>query len=321
MTPSFSKYFNMGIYVGEKLLEPKKNGTSIERMYYDQREELKDFFEKFKIEGEKTPVIILQRDYPKRYNRKKTSWKPAPPASFPMVTNIYDESMGSIQVRYSEAPPARGENNRLNWPRNKAASLFFDTLAISPKQLDLAWFMLRATPYLERGLFRIVDTRSEFSSKFAVAVTQKDVANLLFDEATTLEQLSKVAYEFFKDGEIDYNSITGKEELAIKLWSKAAIEHPVTKKTEMGTLLDLCKKHKLDKQKKKETQSLGKVSVTDDEGNPTEVDILSCPDGFDRGVYIEKAKKLNVATPSKLKNEVLYTVVEYYKEHQPVNNE
>ena len=302
----------MGIYIGEKLLRPKKTGNTLEKRYYEEREELKDFFEKFKIEGGPVPFIVLSREYAKRWNRKKTTWKPAPPMSLPMTTSIYDEEVGSISVRYSSNAPQKVDN-RIIWQRNKETDLFFDTMSISIKQLDLAWFLLRATNYLEKNMFKIVDTRAEFSSKFNEAVVQKDVSSMIFADYVTEEMLAKVAHDFMEMSEIDYNAISGKEELAIKLWSKAVIEDKKTKKNSFVKLLKICRKYKLDVKPVKELKKPQVILVKDKDDKEIEIPLLDTPVGINRASLFEEASKFGINNAKKLKNGVIYTLIEHQK--------
>ena len=302
----------MGIFIGEKLLEPKENGTSIEKKYFREREELKEFFNKFKVRGVEKPVIILTRDYPKRYNRAKTSWKPAAPMALPMTTTVHDETLGSLEVRYSSLYP-RKSNNKLLWPRNKNVEMFFDTMALSSQELDLAWYLLVATDFLSRGMFKVVDTRSEYKTKFEEVVLQKEVMNLLMADYATEEQLAKVAHDFFDDGEIDYNSISSKEEMAIKIWTKALVEDKKTRKNKLEEVLRICKKYKL--HKAPEPPAAQVIVVEDEEGNKKEIPLLDAPKNLNRQEYFALAEELKIKNLAKnARNPVLYTLVEYHKE-------
>ena len=291
----------MAIYVNGKTLTPKINGNSLEKRYYKEREQLIEMFKKFKLKGVEKPVIILEREYNKQWNKTKTSFKPAPPMALPLIAHIYDEELGSLEVRYSSTPPRQVKPNVLSWDSNKNESMMFETVALTEDKLDYAWFMLKASKYLEKGLFRIIDTRAKYSNTYNEAVLQKDAMNLLFGPDMTEEYLARIAVEFMDDNEVDYEKITGVEELATKIWDKAMANTKSNKKPGLKELIETGKKVIPEKTVEQEFEYEGE-----------KIPLLECPNSVEWPAMVEEAKKYNITTQGKKKN-ILYSILEYLK--------
>lgn len=299
----------MAIYVDSKMMEPKEDGSSLQRKYYREREEVKKLFERFRVRGQDTATIVLTRDYYKEYNKDRTTWKPVPPISLPTVAHIYDEELGSVEVRYSATPPLK-VGKQIVWQQDKSASMMFETMALTSDKLDLAWFMLKASGYLEKGYFKIIDQKKEYSKLFDEVILQRDVTNMIFDESNTTEQLARVAAEFFDAGTFDYESVSGKEELAMKLLTKAIADQKNIKDPGLVRLKKACQKAGLGVKNVPADKTM--ISFEYD-GETYSTPLLEVPPSLKYPELQQEAVELGLIPYGK-KKEVVYTQIEYVKE-------
>lgn len=303
----------MAIYMNDKVLEPKENGNSLEKRYFKERNEVMEMFDRFKVKGADKATILLTRDYKKKWNRSKTSYKPAPPLAMPTVANIYDQELGSIEIRYSSAPPIRVDKN-LMWPRDKEASLMFETLALTSDKLDLAWFILKASNLLEKGVFTIVDSKAAFGKQFSEVILQKEVTNYIFDDDVTEEDLAKVAALFFEPNEINYEAVSGKEELAMKLITKALNDKDNPRNPGLKRLKEACIRVGLDKEKPKNEEA-SQVIHFEFEGEEVSADLVKAPADIMYNDILDEGKKLGLQTVGK-KKDVVYSMIQYVKNNK-----
>lgn len=278
----------------------------MEKRYATELDEVREMFNKFRIRGQEPATIVLTRDYNKQWNRSKTSYKPAPPMALPHRASTYTPDLGTIEMRYSRTAPEIN-NGKLIWNADKKA-LFFENMPLTENELDYAWFMLKGTNYLKNGIFKIVDAKTEYSKQFDEVLLQRDVQNLLFDDNVTEEQLAKVATEIFEPAEIDYKSISGKEELAIKIWQKVDARHKNKSKPNYADLKEICERFGLGKEPKKEEAP--QVIGLDD---GSEIALEKAPKEVTMEELREQAKELDISSFQK-KKDVLYTLIKHAKE-------
>lgn len=204
----------MAIYFNDKLLEPKVNGTALEKRYYHEREEVKGIFDKFRKPGQKDAAILFGREWKKTWNSKKTSYKPIPPIMLPSNVHIYDNEMGSVEIRYSRRPPIRS-GSRVVWTSDKDL-MFNEIKSVSEQRLDFAWFLLKASDYVEKGIIKLIDKQAEYAGTFDSIKKQLEASKTIFDDDVTIEKVKAIA-EIVLPKNITVTGDT-KEEVATRFW-------------------------------------------------------------------------------------------------------
>ena len=292
----------MAIYFNDLILEPKVNGTSLQRRYYQEREELRQLFQKFKRKGDKEGTLTFTRDFNKVYNSRKTSYKPAPPIAIPYNVNIYDPEMGSVEIRYSRRPPIKNGQN-LMWPRDQE-SLIGETLSVTEQRLDYAWFLMKASPFVNNGIIKLVDRQLEYEGTFAQIRKQKDVTNILFDDNISLETLQGIATIVWPSGEVDGDS---KEELATKMWNRIQEGEKNKKKYNYDALIAAHGKF-AEATAKSTTPEAELTLVTLPDGTEVEVKMLTCPKNMGDEKLYAKAAEFGVPVEGLSRN-IIYSLV------------
>ncbi len=300
----------MAIYFDGKILEPKENGSSLEQKYFNELKDVKDLFGKFRKPGQKESVLLFSRDFKKTYNRSKTSYKPAPPIAIPMNVSVYDPQMGSIEIRYSKRPPVKAGNN-LIWSRD-GDSLMFETMSITDKQLDLAWFLLKASDYVEKGILKLVDKELEFEGKYESILKQTEVASAIFNHDAngdpSLERLELIASILFPNNEIGHYDSA--KELATKIWNLIVIGEANKKSYNYNSALKAAEKAKKTLAKEKPVAAEN-ITVTLPDGEDVTFPLLVCPPKTKNETLFERAESVGLPGDMGLSRDVLYSLIKY----------
>lgn len=301
-TPVF-KTNNMAIYFNEKILEPKANGTSLEKRYYSELQEVKNLFNKFR-KGKSKPVLLFSREYRKVWNRAKTSHKPAPPIAIPMNVNIYDNELGSVEIRYSRRPPVRSGKNVV-WQHDQD-SLVFETLSLDETRMDLAWFLLYASNFVKNGIVKLIDKEVEYEGTVDKMKEQMKAAAVIFDESVSYERLKAIS-DFMFPGKIELNT-DKQSELAAKLWSIIQVNENnkkpggykdlVNAGDAVGEILTVTK------------ESSENITVELKDGRTFEVESLFCPPKISNEKLAEKAKEYSLEDSGLPRNQ-LYSLLKH----------
>jgi hypothetical protein len=287
----------MAIYYNNRVLEPKENGNNLEKRYFKERKELKVLFDMFRKDAKGGSTLTLERDFPKVWNKNKTSFKPAPPVALPMVTNIYDEELGSIQIRYSKEPPIINSKNQHVY-RN-GALMFFDVRAITEKEMDFAWFMLKATNYLEKKMVKLVNKKVEFSGKFDELQKQAKANAILFDDNRAEPELVEFAKAVYPDGStFKYEST---RELAVKIWER-------TKVTEAYGLITSTYEKILNNKREQQGRVVFDVKQENGVEVETEITLVKAPVGKRKAELVAEAEKLGI-TYTDQTNDLLWSLI------------
>ena len=205
----------MAIYFNDRILEPKENGTKLERRYFKELQEVKEVFDRFRKAGQKESVLVFTRPFKKVWNSTKTSYKPIAPIGIPMNVHVYDEELGSVEIRYSRRPPIRS-GNRLIW-QSDGESIIHEHLSISEQRLDFAWFLLKASPYIQTGVIKLLDKDAEYSGEFDDVKKQLEASRYIFDEDITEDVILAIAKIILpKSMKIEGET---KKEVGTKLWN------------------------------------------------------------------------------------------------------
>lgn len=294
----------MAIYFNNRLLEPKQDGNSLEKRFYVELQEVKKVFDTFRKKGEAKSTLIFTRDFPKVWNTKKTTYKPAPPIALPMVANIYLQDIGSVQIRYSKSAPIIGDNNRYIWQNTN--DLFYETKSIGEDEIDLAWFYLKASDFLKKGVIKLVNKKQEFDSDFDKLKKQAKPFSLLFDDARTEEELLGVASVLFPDGKVSYDG--GKSELAIQIWDFVKYGEQNGKPWNYDALV-IALENEI---KNKATNKRGQVILTEnedsDDNEASPLELLKAPVGVKREELSAKAASLGIRDEGQTKD-MLYSLI------------
>lgn len=295
----------MAIYFNNLILEPKANGTALEKRYYEELQEVKGLFEKFKKSANANGGLTFSREFKKVYNRNKTSWKPAPPIAIPMNVNIYDPQMGSVEIRYSKSPPIKTGNN-LMWNRGQE-SLIFETLTVRKDQLDLAWFLLYASDFVKKGTIKLVDKEAEYEGTVGEMKLQLEAQKVIFDEGVTYEKLEAISVLMFPNG--DVQSDTGsKAELATKLWKAVIVNEK--NKLPRGYKDLIAAAEKVEKQFAKEESSTEDITVTLANGEELTVPLQRCPLKISTEKLHARAKELDFPIDG-LSRDIIFSIIKY----------
>lgn len=287
----------MAIYINGKQLEPKKEGSSMEKKYYEDIQELKKLFAKFK-KGDAPAVLVFKREWAKKWNNQGTSFKPAPPINIPLRAGYYDkDGGGAIDIRYSESYPDM-IGNKLRW--NKPTETIYEMYSVTENQMDLAWFLLRASKFFEKGVLKLVDLGVEIEAKWDTMALQADVATAL--KNITEDDLAKV-YIYFLNGKFKYIESESVKVNAMRLWDTAIIDS----KNDMPETMNFLKEA-LDKVVVTTAKSIDPTVVVVDE---VEYPVLELPEGMNKKSILQEAANYGVELPTRpLKNEVLYTILQ-----------
>lgn len=290
----------MAIYFNNLILEPKADGNSLQKRYHKELQEVKDLFKKFR-KGEKESVLTFGREYRKVYNKRKTSFKPAPPIAIPMNTSLYDPELGSVEVRYSRRPPLRN-GQTVTWQRDQE-SLIFEMLTVSENQLDLAWYLLKASPFVKNGIIKLIDKEVEYQGTFDKIKQQMEASAVIFGDDVTLENLMVIADLMFK-GSIPTENVT-QAELATRMWSLIEVNEKGKKANGFKDLLDTARKI---------SGGMGTEATSEDievelaNGEKLLVRALNCPPKITNEKLFAKAAELGLPVEGLSRN-IIYSLI------------
>lgn len=289
----------MAIYIDGIQLQPKKDGTSIEKRYFEERAEIKKLFEKFKKPDGSPASLIFQRDFVKKFNRNGTSHRPAPPLAIPLVSPYYDESVGALEVRYSTSPP-RKSSGRLYW--TKGVELIDEIYSVSESQMDLAWFLLKASTFFQNGVLKLVDLGVEIEAKWDSMVLQSEVVKFLFSPELEEDRLAEV-YAAFQGAKYTYDTKDSVKGNAMKLWTVAMAE---VQKGEQGAMKELANAIKATAPKEEQG---GVVSTVEVDG--IEYPVVEMPAGWNKASILKEAANYKIELPKRvMSNNVLYSILQ-----------
>ena len=181
----------MAIYFNDKVLSPKKDGNEMEKIYFKGLEEVN---KKYKENG---GTIVLVRDIKRISDTKGISFKPIVPFALPTSVPIYLEEMGAVSIRYSPSPPQR-EGKELIYPTYR--NFMYERLILTEKNKDLAWFLLKASNFIEDG---------DSSSKKVMRIHNPE--KNLEDKASEVKRIAKVDALLMNEDSLLYNKASLQE--------------------------------------------------------------------------------------------------------------
>lgn len=296
----------MAIYFNDKILEPKANGTSLERKYYQELGEVKKLFARFKRDAEKGS-LTFSRDFRKVYNNSKTSYKPAPPIAIPMNASMYDPEIGSIEIRYSRRPPIKSGQNTI-WQRDQD-SMVFETMTIDEQRADLVWFLLYASDFIKKGIVKLVDKEVEYEGTVEKMKKQMDASFAIFSEDVTYDKLKTIADLVYPKGELAARTTT-QTELSAKLWSLVLVNEEQNNPGGFDALIKAAKQVEEMESQKPVSEDSEKITIELVTGESFEVPYMKCPTRRSNKELKEKAVELGIADEG-LTRDMLYSLIKH----------
>ena len=293
----------MAIYFDGKILEPKQSGSKLEQRYYKEREEVKQLLAKFKNTDGRS-ALLFSRDFRKIWDTKKRTYKPAPPIAIPMNINLQDEDLGTVEIRYASRTPTKTKNG-IMW-NHEGVSIIREGMAITDKQLDLAWFILKASSVVEKGIVKIVDKQAEYEGSFKDMERQADVVSAIFDKNLTLETILEIAALIPTESPVSGHS---REEVATKLWTIVQAGEKGRKAYNFDSVLKaIAKVKKVNGKAATEGQETVEVGLAN--GEVLNVKRIACPINVTMEKLLVRSTELNFPTEG-LDKDLIYSVIKH----------
>ena len=273
----------MANYFDGKIINPKLDGNPIEKAYAQGLAEVSALFDKYP-EG---TITLERKGVKKKWNVNKTSVQATPPISIPLRANIQVDSIGSVEVVFSRNPPLM-RNGRATWLMPH--EMIFDNVVLTKKEIDYAWFMLKACDLLNIGELKVVDYGVEIDAKWDKMSDQADVAKFLFSPEITEAELVAV-FAAFDGGKLNYSQKESTKANAIRLW-ESGIGSDGAKMQELKAAID-------------------SVSGEAKSEEAPELEMLPLPAGWKKVDILKEAEENQIELPTKpMKLEVLYSILQ-----------
>lgn len=294
----------MAIYLSDgKMIEPKKDGSRLEKRLFEEFEEVRTILGKFK-EPDGSSTMILSRDFNKIWDTTKTRYKPAPSMAIPQNIGMYDPDLGTIEVRYASTPPTRTKNG-ISWGR-ESKFIIREGISVNDKQIDLAWFILKASKVVENGILKVVDKQAEYEGSFEDMARQADVVKAIFDKNLTLEAILEIAALVPTESPIGGAS---REEVAMKLWTVVQSGEKTKKAYNFNSVLKaIAKVKKVNGKASTEGQETVEVNLVN--GEVLDVKRIPCPINMTMEKLLVKSTELNFPTEG-LDKDLIYSVIKH----------
>jgi len=270
----------MAIYYEDKAVVPKKQGTEIERLYYEGKKKVDRIYHE-----NGGQVILIRKDVKKVWDKDKISYKPIPPISIPVEIPMYLSDIGAINVRYSKYAPQK-QGKIVSYPGNRV--FIYESIVLGEKEKDLAWLLLVVSNFVgdtDKQIFKIFNPESEIKEKVSKLKRIKLVDDYLLDTGSVI--FNSVSMEFLAttlglDSENDQNLQTTAFKIREAVVAGDNNNHP---DINIDKFLKLVERHIKTLPKKKVTTNTTTVPVTEEETTSTPVDtevttVAKNPDDF-----------------------------------------
>jgi hypothetical protein len=284
----------MAIYINDKVLKANPTGTKIEQEYYEGLKKVSALFERFRNKNSKTSYIQVTRKEEQKIlsiNTKKV--KRLPTIALPVEIPYYDDEIGATTIRYATSNPIKNQHGNFTWATKYID--FQETLTITDKQKDLAWFLLFASNLIKKGIYQLVDSKAKYEGTYNEIIQKNNVIQAL--DKGDEELVRHIARMFINDdlGDVDKVAIIVKLNTlfdARNIW---------------GNVWDEIKKYKAPSILKKENISGLKY-------NGDDVQILECPEFMKMTELRADALSLGIklTTPPQTKD-VLYSIIQHVR--------
>lgn len=201
----------MAIYLDDKILKADPKGQKLEREYAAGLSQVEELFNRFRIKGNKNSYIQITRDFvgDRQFSMTTNKVKKLSPMALPVEVPWYDDEIGATLIRYSPNPPTRNSEGKLTWTMKYLE--FNETLTITDRQKDLAWFLLFASNLVRNGVYKMVDNQSEYEGTLQEIIIKKNVVDAItgVDE----ELIRTIARKFM----VEYTDNVELTELSVRL--------------------------------------------------------------------------------------------------------
>jgi hypothetical protein len=180
---------------------------------------------------------------------------------------------------------------------------------INEKNIDLAWFFLKASNYVTKGIVKLVDKDLEFKGSFSEVKRQMEASRILFDDDVTMERIETLA-ELVLPKEIKIEADT-KEEYVTKLWDIIVAGEKSRKEYNYDALMEANKKISkaqaadyVDKTKKQ------LILIVLADGREVTVPEVKCPPKTKEETLEERAAAHGFPTEGLTRDEI-YSLIKY----------
>jgi len=138
----------MAIYFNDRILSPKEDGNELERLLFTGMQTIDQLLK------DNNGSITLIRTVERKKSTDGTTFKPVPPFSFPSTVSVYTKDYGVVELRYSATSPQKQGDNVI-W--NNVDIMVYESMSFNENNLDLAWYLIIATPFVKKGQMKIHD--------------------------------------------------------------------------------------------------------------------------------------------------------------------
>jgi len=172
----------MAIYLDDRILKADPKGSKLEREYAAGLSQVEELFNKFRVKNSKNSFIQITRDFlgDRQVSMTTHRIKKLPPVALPVEVPWYDDELGATLIRYSPNPPRRNGEGKLTWTLKYLE--FNETLAVTDKQKDLAWFLLFASNLIKKGVYKMVDNQAKYEGSLKDILMKKHVIDVITGE-------------------------------------------------------------------------------------------------------------------------------------------
>lgn len=284
----------MAIYINDKVLKANPQGTKIEREYDEGIKKVTALFERFRNKNSKTAYIQITRKEEQKIlsiNTKKV--KRLPTIALPVEIPYYDDEIGATTIRYATSNPIKNQHGNFTWATKYIE--FQETLTITDKQKDLAWFLIFASNLIKKGIYQLVDSQAKYEGSYNEILQKHNVIQELNNGDDEL--VRHIARMFINENvaEIDRKEVIVKLHLIFdtrKIW---------------GDVLGEIKKYK-------SPAVLNKENISGLKYNGEDVIMEECPEFIKMAQLRADANLLGIklTTPPQTKD-VLYSLIQHVK--------
>ena len=289
----------MAIYIGDKLLKADPKGSKLERDYHEGLQKVGELFNKFrKKDGSISYIQIVRSKEGKVVSLNGKTKKRLPPIALPVELPYYDDEIGATMIRYSETPPTKNSNGGLSWGTKFIR--FDETMSMSEKEKDKAWFYVILSRLTEKGVYKMVDRQAKYAGTFEDLMAQKKATDVLLSGDEELVRFIGVKLVSSSYELLDYKEVATK----LNNWLDQ----------DQNVKLKRCRQICELEEAYKRAEMRGKQKMASIEYDGEEVDMLVAPEGTARPALIRQAKELGIKiTVPPQSADVLYSLVTHVK--------
>lgn len=215
-----------------RLLAPNLQGNPLERMYARERKEIKQMYKDAKLPGQKEAVLTFAtRDKQGRIIKTlsgKRKQKLPIPSSFELKARVNaGDGYEGIPVRYSNGYPTE-DRGKFFWDEKDLRIV--DALSVPESKIDLAWFILKASNYISKGLIVLINKKVIYGDIVENIRDENELRNILFDPSNEVEDILSMAHKLFPENSDINRGASNIEQMSISLHKMIAVKAGIDKK-------------------------------------------------------------------------------------------